>query len=224
MTEETPLRERKRQATRRRIEDAATSLVEKHGFENVTVEDICRHAEISRRTFFNYMESKDEAVLGIPPMAIAEHRRKALVDVPTDNLVKTALEHIVSTASEAENEDIEAGADQDFLATLRERRHRIVAAEPSVALMSVNRFREQAKLMHQLILDHLRAHPGDRRLHDEPPEVEASITAGLIRESVWLHMSRPTHCSHSPTDPSDRAHLLPETGRIISDFAKELPW
>lgn len=224
MIDQTPLRERKRQATRRRIEDAATALVEKHGFENVTVEEICREAEISRRTFFNYMDSKDEAVLGFPPMAIAEHRRKLLVDAPSGNLVKTTLEHIVATAAEAENEDIEAGADEGFLTTLRERRQRIVAAEPSVALMSVNRFREQAKVMNQLILGHLEAHPGDRRLPDEPPEVEASIIAALVRESVWLHMSRLTHCPHTPTDSSDRAGMLPETGRIICDFAKELSW
>lgn len=224
MSDETPLRERKRQATRRRIEDAATALVEKHGFENVTVEEICRDAEISRRTFFNYMESKDEAVLGLPPMTVAEHRRALFVNTPTDNLVRSALDHIVATAAEAESEDIEAGADQDFLAELRERRHRIFAAEPSVALMSVNRFREQAKLMHQLVLDHLEAHPGDRRMPDQPPEIEAAIISGLIRESVWLHVSRLTRCTDSPTDSATRARMLPETGRIISDFAKELPW
>ena len=67
MNDTTPLRERKRRATRRRIEDAATALVEKHGFDNVTVEDICRDAEISRRTFFNYFETKDDAVLGVQP-------------------------------------------------------------------------------------------------------------------------------------------------------------
>lgn len=224
MSDETPLRERKRRATRRRIEDAATALVEKHGFESVTVEDICRDAEISRRTFFNYMESKDEAVLGAPPMSIAEERRRILLETPSDNLVKSALEQIVATGADAESEDIEAGADEDFLHTLRERRQRIVAAEPSVALMSLNRFREQAKLTHQLILDHLRAHPGDRRIHGQPPEIEASIIAGLIRESVWLHMSRMTHCTPSPADPESRARMLPETGRIISEFAKELSW
>ncbi|WIM72743.1 TetR/AcrR family transcriptional regulator [Corynebacterium suedekumii] len=67
MSNETPLRERNRRRTRRRIEDAATSLVVAHGFANVTVDDICRDAEISRRTFFNYMDSKDEAILGPSP-------------------------------------------------------------------------------------------------------------------------------------------------------------
>ena len=224
MIDETPLRERKRQATRRRIEDAATDLVEKHGFADVTVEDICRAADISRRTFFNYMESKDEAVLGIPPMSIAEDRRQLLVETPSDNLVKSALEQVVATLSDAESEDIEAGADQEFLNILRERRHRIVAAEPSVAMMSVNRFREQAKLIHQLILDHLERHPADRRLGDQPPEIEASIIAALIRESVWLHMSRLSRQSAPHSDHAARARMLPETGQLISDFAKELSW
>ena len=55
-------RELKRRETRERIVDSATDLVEEHGFDNVTVEDICAKAGISRRTFFNYMDGKDEAL------------------------------------------------------------------------------------------------------------------------------------------------------------------
>ena len=221
MNDTTPLRERKRLATRRRIEDAATALVEKHGFDHVTVEDICRDAEISRRTFFNYMESKDEAILGAPPLALNEARQAEFIGTPSDNLVRSALVHIAATHEEAEIEDIEAGIDAAHITTVRQRRHRIVAAEPSVAMMSVNRFREQAKLIHQLILDHLERHPADRRLGDQPPEIEASIIAALIRESVWLHMSR---LSRQSAPHSDQARMLPETGQLISDFAKELSW
>ena len=65
MQEELSLREQKRLETRLRIEDAATLLVDEHGFAAVTVEEICEKAGISRRTFFNYFDSKDSAVLGL---------------------------------------------------------------------------------------------------------------------------------------------------------------
>lgn len=47
------IREQKRRETKQRIRDEAARLVEEHGYDNVTVDDICRDAGISRRTFFN---------------------------------------------------------------------------------------------------------------------------------------------------------------------------
>lgn len=62
------LREQKRRATLAAIEEHATLLVAEHGYQHVTVEDICAAAHISRRTFFNYFESKEEAVFGSFPV------------------------------------------------------------------------------------------------------------------------------------------------------------
>ena len=46
------------------MERAALELVIEHGFDGVTVEDICARAEISKKTFFNYFSSKASAVMG----------------------------------------------------------------------------------------------------------------------------------------------------------------
>ena len=59
------LRARKRMQTRARIEDAAVSLVLTEGLEHVTVQAISDRAEVSPRTFFNYFDSKDAAILGV---------------------------------------------------------------------------------------------------------------------------------------------------------------
>lgn len=209
------LRELKRRRTRRRIEEAATTLVAERGFEAVTVEDICATAEISRRTFFNYMPSKDEAVLGSSPLLLDDESREAFLTTPSENLVALAFDLLLAPTEDEEDRD------EDFVRRLRERRQRILAAEPSLAVTSLNRFREHSRQMHELIREHLDRIPADRRLPDQPVEIEARILSGLIRESVWLHLAHPA----APAVPAcDRKSLLLRSAMSITDLAKELTW
>jgi AcrR family transcriptional regulator len=57
-------RDRKKLATRAALITAALRLVDQHGLDHVTVEDISEAADVSPRTFFNYFTSKDEALTG----------------------------------------------------------------------------------------------------------------------------------------------------------------
>lgn len=61
------MRERKRAQTRRRLEEAAIGLALRDGLDKVTIDDISERADVSRRTFFNYFDSKDDAILGVSP-------------------------------------------------------------------------------------------------------------------------------------------------------------
>ena len=58
-------RNRKRAQTRARIEAAAIELVLKNGLDSATIDAISERADVSPRTFFNYFESKDAAILGL---------------------------------------------------------------------------------------------------------------------------------------------------------------
>lgn len=74
------LRERKRAATRQAITTVARSLTADHGLNGYTVEEVCQEAGISRRTFFNYFHSKEDAVIGafsddLPPDALESFNR-----------------------------------------------------------------------------------------------------------------------------------------------------
>jgi AcrR family transcriptional regulator len=57
------LRHRNRRQNRAQVSAVALELFAEHGFDHVTVDAIAERAGISRRTFFRYFESKEEAVL-----------------------------------------------------------------------------------------------------------------------------------------------------------------
>ncbi|MQY04792.1 TetR/AcrR family transcriptional regulator [Actinomadura macrotermitis] len=57
------LRERKKAATRQALHEAALRLAVEHGLGNVTVEAIADEVGVSRRTFSNYFEGKEDALL-----------------------------------------------------------------------------------------------------------------------------------------------------------------
>jgi len=66
------LRERKKVARREALIDATHRLVADRGLDAVTIDAICAEVGVSPRTFFNYFETKDDAVLGIGPWSLDE--------------------------------------------------------------------------------------------------------------------------------------------------------
>ncbi|HEX3678635.1 MAG TPA: TetR/AcrR family transcriptional regulator [Galbitalea sp.] len=78
-TSEPGLRERKRAETRDRLETAAVTLVLKNGLEHATLDAICEAADVSTRTFFNYFDSKEDAILGLKDSAITDESMAALI-------------------------------------------------------------------------------------------------------------------------------------------------
>ncbi len=70
MSEETGLRERKKQRTRRTLSDTAIELFLKRGFDQVSVADVAAAAEVSKPTLFRYFPAKEDLVL----YRIADHQ------------------------------------------------------------------------------------------------------------------------------------------------------
>lgn len=96
------LRERKRAATRTAISDAARALTLEHGFSNFTIEQLCEQVGVSRRTFFNYFPSKEDALVGhhghtMPAHLVDEFIRRG-ADSPHGQLSSTLLDDLVELA------------------------------------------------------------------------------------------------------------------------------
>ncbi|MDD0857104.1 TetR family transcriptional regulator [Arthrobacter alpinus] len=79
------LRARKREATRSAITARARALTAQDGLNGFTIEQLCEDVGVSRRTFFNYFPSKEDAIIGhlldeFPAGAMAEFLAGAAPD------------------------------------------------------------------------------------------------------------------------------------------------
>ncbi|MGW6710544.1 TetR/AcrR family transcriptional regulator [Streptomyces sp. NPDC054956] len=65
------LTERRREATRYEIAEAAAALFSERGYEATTVDDIARSAGISLRTFYRYCPAKEDALTPVLTAGVA---------------------------------------------------------------------------------------------------------------------------------------------------------
>jgi AcrR family transcriptional regulator len=84
------LRERKKLETFRALQGAARRLVGERGLANVTVDEIADAANVSKRTFFNYFESKEAAIVD-PELGKVERLAAELAARPASETPLEAL-------------------------------------------------------------------------------------------------------------------------------------
>ncbi|HEV3379368.1 MAG TPA: TetR family transcriptional regulator [Trebonia sp.] len=92
------LRERKKLATRRELRRITLDLVARHGFANVTVEDIATAADVSPRTFFNYFPTKEAALFGMDPDRVTALRHAIVAAAPGAPALTAVREVMVGVA------------------------------------------------------------------------------------------------------------------------------
>src|SRR5882724_490036 len=79
-------RDRKKDETRQALREAAHRLFAEKGFSRTTIDDIAEAADVSRRTFFRYYDSKDDLlrvdVDDLLPVMVAALRGRPLDEPP----------------------------------------------------------------------------------------------------------------------------------------------
>jgi AcrR family transcriptional regulator len=96
-------REYKKRLTRQRLLDSAWGLFQDRGYDQATIEDITRGADVAKSTFFNYFESKQAILDEIALRQIDDIGARALADgnIPDSVLdrIKLVIKAIVETFS-----------------------------------------------------------------------------------------------------------------------------
>ncbi|WP_160050135.1 TetR/AcrR family transcriptional regulator [Nocardiopsis sp. FR4] len=172
------LRERKKQATRRALQDAAVRLTLERGLEKVTVEEIAAEADVSTRTFFNYFATKEEALLGdVPGTPDEEARREFVVGGPTGDFVEDLITVLITSL-----------VSTDDLATRREHmrlRKQLMEREPQLVRGVLARFHNVETELAAAIAERTGASPED----DHPLLVAAAAMAVMRHTMRRLHFS-----------------------------------
>ena len=197
------IREQKRRETLQRIRDAAAGLVDKHGYDNVTVDDICHAASISRRTFFNYVDSKDEAILGSFPFTFTPEALDHIRDTPSENVLDLVIRSIV----------VEPGR---FDGPAAKCRRELLEHNPGLMHAEATRRRGFLTELGRAIYDHFERFPGDRR-HAGSLEDEAHFIVVLFQGAVSRYLWH-------PPDSADPIAQLLENAQTLSNYTKDMTW
>ena len=201
------LRDRKRLETRRRLEDAAVTLVLQGGLEHTTVDAISELADVSPRTFFNYFESKDAAILGLRQVEVDATELAEQCAQMTERGLLDSVVHLLLTVM----------GPPSTRPTMREDRLEILRRHPHLLTTQLAQFTQLTAAVTEAVAALVAK---DARFASDSPADQAAsadlvlaLCGGAVRVAVreWAEMN--------PTDATDAADQL--ESRAIS-LAREV--
>jgi AcrR family transcriptional regulator len=172
MTSETGLRERKKEQTRLLLADTARRLFAERGFENVSVAEIARAADVSETTVFNYYPTKEDLVYSGLERFESELLR-AVRERPAAETVIDAWGRFVLAPRGLFTAPDERTA-RELLAV-----GRMIAASPALLAHEEQIFARYTRALARLIAEEVRAPAGDVR-----PYVIANALIGVHRALI----------------------------------------
>ncbi|MDO4927576.1 MAG: helix-turn-helix domain-containing protein [Corynebacterium sp.] len=182
-------RERKKLQRYHDICVAALHLAQERGYEQVTVEDIAAACNISRRTFFNYFDSKEQVYLGHINTEVAPDTAEKLAQ--SDNLLKTVVELLLAQFWTQEIRTV-------FTPELFTLRRDIFRATPELQLVHHAQMFQLTANIHSEITAFFEAHPQAQRTDFSASE-EAHLIVGLSVQT--LNVASINELEHPATSP-----------------------
>lgn len=192
------LRERKKEATRRALVDAALELFAARGFEQTTVEDIAAAVDVAPRTFHRYFARKED-VLFVDARRRIEALRAALAARPADEPLLTSLREAIVVA----HGDLADSHDREVLRT------RVLADNPVVKAANLRYLDEWSAV----VAEHVAARDGSAP--DDPwPSLVARCVVGAtaVARHRWLE-----HDGDLAAHLNDAFALLARLGELAAD-------
>jgi AcrR family transcriptional regulator len=166
------LRERKKERTRQLIAETARRLFQERGFDAVTVDDVAREADVSRKTVFNYFPTKEDLFYSGLELFEAELLDAIRGREPHESILAAFARFVT------EPRGLLAAEDPSAEERLREL-HRLVAESPALQAREREIYDRYIEALAALIAEETGAHTGDIR-----PRVAANALLGVHRALV----------------------------------------
>ncbi|WP_104180125.1 TetR/AcrR family transcriptional regulator [Arthrobacter sp. B0490] len=170
--EDLGLRERKRRQTRSSLVAAARRRTLEHGLGGFTVEQLCDEIGISRRTFFNYFPSKEDAVLGSSDEGLPDELLDGFVASGRTVPPKPLLDALTDLLAEFGARMAISREEYEMMSALLHREPQLIA-----------RLFARAESRSQLLTDLIVAREGLPADHPTP-RVATFVLGGLARRSL----------------------------------------
>jgi AcrR family transcriptional regulator len=161
------LRERKKTQTRQTITDTALRLFTERGFDQVTVAEVAREAEVSQATLFNYFPTKEDLLFN----RMGEYEAR-LIDAIRDRGAETSVVAALTEFLLRPQHDRLSSRDSKFLATMA----RMVTSSPALVARERQVFAEYTAELAAVLADQTHAEP-----EDLAPWVVANALMGVHR-------------------------------------------
>ena len=210
------LRDRKRAQTWARIELAAVELVLRDGLDATTIDAISERADISPRTFFNYFDSKDAAVLGVRPSQVDDDvmaEQLAIVD-ELDPVV--AVVHLV-TATMGVADSVDSG--------LHRRRLEIIRRHPDVIgsqFAQLNARKDRLATHVAELLAPASQKGGDATAPDLTAPIVLALCASAVRTAIEVWATNPDSTDDPTPDDGNPTNSRDDEVELIEQQAVRL--
>lgn len=193
-------RERRKLATRAAVREAALRLAVRHGFQNITIEQIATEADIALRTFFNHFAGKEEAVLAFAAAGAEALIARFRARPPAESVLQALREAALAVLDHSD------AANREHIEALR-----LIRTEPSLLPHQLAVITAQEKQLAEAITD--RINPRDR--DGIYPVLCAATALAALRVAVDLWLAEFT----TPGGPEPRTTASTQSLRDKIDQA-----